>query len=94
MSRNDHARNMLLAELHATALLLVGRQAFQVAYLGVSKDLNAFACEIGEKTRKSQAGSINRRFADFSLETESRPDQFELKRLRVPRVEFADWDKR
>ena len=94
MSGNDHARDMLLAELQATSLLFIGLQAFQIAYLRVAKDLNTFAREISEKSRKSETRSVDSWFADLPLEAESRSDQFKLKRLRVPRVEFADWDKR
>ena len=83
-----------MAELHTASLLFLGRQAFQIANLCVSKNLNTFPCEIGEKTRKSQARPVNRWFADLPLKAESRSDQFELKRLRMTRVEFADWDKR
>ena len=50
MSGYDHAGDMLLAELQTASLLFVGRQAFQIAYLRVAKNLNTFAREISEKS--------------------------------------------
>ena len=49
MSGNDHAGDVLLAELQTAGLLFVSRQAFQIAYLCVAKNLNTFAREISEK---------------------------------------------
>jgi hypothetical protein len=94
MSGDNHARDVLLAELQTTSLLLVEGQTFQIAYLCISKNLNTFTCEISKKTGKSEAGPVDGGFADLALEAESRSNQFKLKRLRVPRIEFADWDKR
>jgi hypothetical protein len=50
MSGNDHAGDVLLAKLQTAGLLFVGRQAFQIAYLRVSKNLDTFAREISEKS--------------------------------------------
>jgi hypothetical protein len=56
--------------------------------------LNTFAREVSKKTGKRQTGTIDSRFADFSFEAEGGSNQFELQSIRVPRVEFADRDKR
>jgi hypothetical protein len=93
MSGNNHAGDLLFAQLQAPGFLFGLRQAFLVARLGISKDLNTFTREIGKKTRKRQTGAIDGRFPDFTLETERRPDQLELQRVRMPGVEFAHRDK-
>jgi hypothetical protein len=94
MAGNNYAGNLLLAQLQAPGFLFGLRQAFQVARFGISKDLNTFTREIGKKTGKRQTWAIDGGFPDFTLETERWPNQLELQRVRMPRVEFADRDKR
>ena len=54
MAGDDHARDMLFAELQTTGLLFGFRQTLQIARFRISKDLNTFTRKIGKKTGKRQ----------------------------------------
>jgi hypothetical protein len=93
-ARDNEARDLPAAKLDTSFLLAGCGQTFKVIDLGVSKNLDALAREVLEKSREGQPGPVDGRFADLAGVPNRGPDKFHLEHLGVAGIELANFDRR
>jgi hypothetical protein len=80
--------------MRETAGCASSAEGFQIRLLSGAQDLDAFFREVTVKTGERQSGTVNGRFADFSMKTDPLSFELEVKLLSVGAIKTIDGDNR